>query len=1365
MKKKRLSKFKSAAIGFTAIAMSLCIGLTAACSSNSNSSTDDDDDDNAKTKQDLQDIKNGNFEFYDDNDGLYPISSPNNWSSGTDGNSSASMSGIIKTDKAGWDYLTDPDLPQTLEDNDDLDDDDDNKKDYGGALTDDMLYKNSHDDEDDREYISNPYTHAYSYNENGDVLDKDGNKVTTYSDDDGKLYLDEELKTPLETSVLMIHNYRKNYFTGTETYYASSTTISLEANTACKISVWVKTSDLYVDDSSGERSAVTCDRGAYIKVDSNVGGNSVDSFMIKNINTEQLNKGKLQVENNGWIQYTVYVEASSFATTTVTLTLGLGENGENGVYTVEGYAFFDDITFEKYLNLDELKEKNTTFDEDIRTADTSTSARNTAFPLEPDAETTFRVDTFTGTTNSKDNPASSQVQTNTYNSADTSFFIDFASSTTATGVELKSGNVSGGLTVEKTTTGKYISSKNSTSSLLKNVTALENGAANAYLSSNLKYNNGFDISEDFIATVSILDGSWTFPVTTELGTLLTSKLKSAVNLPGAGDSTTALVMASMWGAPYEAVISDDSFVISDDGYALISFWVKTSDFDGNTAMTVTAVDANDDANSANFTVDSTTMSTTDIGDNEDVYDGWVQCFVKVSNTSAETTDKQFKLKINLGTTTIKGMTYTDGYKGWVALTNLSIMNLDEDVYSYTSDLSNSAELTFTEATETTLDVFDSEQGSNNAIKSDLAIPSSYTGTYSKVVDTDKFTNDYSGLLNKENLDSYKDKGWYNELNTLVGLSGLTNEEIWNKVVGEYSVQPLLIVNTVKAFDDATKIYNYGYYKTSTSTVSADSYSAISVRVKASAGAIAAVYLVDADDNVITYETPKYNFWYDDNGNILKGEIDEDATKEEKTANIAYKLREDGLYEKNENSDGTLYANLYNLTKYYDVRYEQEEFYDESGNLVAYQNLVTGNTYYANKDKTAYAPHHLVASENGNYKVYEYAEGIGDNATYYYMEDGVANKSKVVHGLDTSIAQIRYENLPTSEHMFVIDTTTAEGAKYADKWVTITFNIHTGASELEYRLELWSGYRGEASSYTSTDTSYVLFDYSSYSIDSSTYSERLTYYTNEIIAEYKEQLTSELPDNDQNISALEELAGAELTATVKAKMFNYSAMYYTFSLYDTSAFIPFNGETSDDSGYSYVYSDYSESLAYFTVEDATDENDIHFTAFADYSVVDKDIEIIGKPTVDDDDDDDDDNTTSSSDTNVWMLVASIALVVAILIALIAMIVTPLIKKFRGRKRAGKNTYNFKKNKRYVRKYVKANGEVAEGGAEENADTTTAGEAAEAPTEAESTEAGETAESAEAGETAETSEAAEATETGDGADESTEKKDSGDGDDKK
>ena len=167
------------------------------------------------------------------------------------------------------------------------------------------------------------------------------------------------------------------------------------------------------------------------------------------------------------------------------------------------------------------------------------------------------------------------------------------------------------------------------------------------------------------------------------------------------------------------------------------------------------------------------------------------------------------------------------------------------------------------------------------------------------------------------------------------------------------------------------------------------------------------------------------------------------------------------------------------------------------------------------------------------------------------------------------------------------------------------------------------------------------------------------------------------------------------------MYDYEAAYYTFSLYDSEAFIPFNGEiNTEDTGYDFNYTESKESLAYLKVVDdnlphgSSDAAETYnMSAFIDYSIIDKDVKIIGEPTASGSDSNDNDGNTNSGDrANVWLLASSIILVAAMIIAIAALFIKDFFKKHKGKKSSSKNSYNFNKNKRYVKKYVKANGEA-------------------------------------------------------------------------
>jgi hypothetical protein len=1299
-------KFKSVAFSVAAIATSCLIGMTAACSTDDDSSTDTE---KVTTKQDTQVLQNGNFEFFDDNDGSYFISSPDNWTSGTKGTASDSLSGIINTSYSRWGDFTDDTLPQTLADNDELEDDDENKVDYNGMENDDLPYKNSHDaTENDAEgdalaHIDNPYTHSYKWDTEGNLLDASGNKVDYYTDDDGNIYLtkdsDGNLSDQVETNVLMIHNYVSDNNRGTEYYYQSSTTLTLEAHTAAALSVWVKTSELYYGNTYGDRTGVTSDRGAYIKVDQTVGGTSLDSFYIKNINTEILNPDN---SNNGWMQYTIYVQACDFASTTVTLSLGLGENSNNN--TVEGYAFFDDISYVKYKDVSELAENETKFD-------ASSLAAVTCYLDSEEAEKTFRTDTVTIKTN---DPANNNQKVIEYYGKNKEFYINLADTSgilEKTAYDFNSTNVLAGFTVDD---DGYVSSKGTLASENFNLGTLTTDGI-SFLPTDIKKSkpNGISVEEDILKTISI--SASTTQSNLDVGNSaykarLYEALKNAYTLPGASTDSQVLLMLSAQGAAYEAQLSNTLFEMEADSYKIISFWVKTSDMNNN-SLTVTATDIDDEDASGSFTVNSTTVSAVTIND-EEVYDGWAQCFVVVSNPLDVA--KTFNITINYGPTTIKGTTASSYYGGWAAITNMYVLEADEDMVSYASNNTRVASVTFEEASSSSTHNFDSVSGNSaNKITEDIARPASYSGvngnsamtktTSTELTDYDQRNkNAYAGLINKDSMATYIETvtnpdltgcEWYSAITALKNVTDA--DTAWSILAGNYSVQPLLIVNTVRSFaEKGSAIYNYGYVATSSSSFSSDNYTAVSVKVKVSEGAIATVYLVDSTTlEVLGYTLPTYTFWYDDDGNVLKGDpadIEDDAAQK---ANIAYTLREDGLYE---DADGKLYANFYNLSiEYYD---ESASYYDENGKMVDYDDpsdLDSSVLYYADSKCTTYAPHYLVNTDGD--RIYSYAGGLikdgKDARTYNYFVSNEVSTDYVISNFDTSIARYNFEATPTTPYTFTIDARDESSAQWnlRDTWVTVNFLVHTGSQSKSYRLELWSGVR-DAERMTDKEVkegSYVLFDYSYISLDSSSYESRLSYYTDAIIAAYKAKLSDEVfNSSDENIAYFEQLLGSKLDT------YNYSATYYTYTLFDSADFLPFNSEAADETqlGYDYAYSDYDESLALLVIEDLDDAIQPTYNMFIDYSVMDQDIEIETADEDEDEDTDEDEDEDTTDAASFWLLFSSICLVVAIIFVLIAVLLKDLIKKLKRKKTSGKNSYNYNKNKRYVKKYVKANGEA-------------------------------------------------------------------------
>ena len=114
---------------------------------------------------------------------------------------------------------------------------------------------------------------------------------------------------------------------------------------------------------------------------------------------------------------------------------------------------------------------------------------------------------------------------------------------------------------------------------------------------------------------------------------------------------------------------------------------------------------------------------------------------------------------------------------------------------------------------------------------------------------------------------------------------------------------------------------YGFIGKST-TIAANSYKTISLRVKVSAGATANVYLIDMDDDTHASNLSigsNVTYWYDDDGNVCAKDPAGEHFNAKK--DIAFKLQSNGLYKVNTNWAGAegvdtnaYFANLANYEK-------------------------------------------------------------------------------------------------------------------------------------------------------------------------------------------------------------------------------------------------------------------------------------------------------------------------------------------------------------------------------------------------------------------------------------------------------------------
>lgn len=267
-----------------------------------------------------------------------------------------------------------------------------------------------------------------------------------------------------------------------------------------------------------------------------------------------------------------------------------------------------------------------------------------------------------------------------------------------------------------------------------------------------------------------------------------------------------------------------------------------------------------------------------------------------------------------------------------------------------------------------------------------------------------------------------------------------------------------------------------------------------------------------------------------------------------------------------------------------------------------------------------------------------------------------------------------------------------GADHANEWVTVTFVLHAGSEAKSYRLELWSGKREGEKAAMADGT--VIFDYSYTSISSD---DAKSEFEQDIVDRYLAILPDEalqgIETTGLNIADIEKLVEKYKTQIdadkLKAIQDSYKAHYYTYSLYDSPAFQPFNQETASDgaTGYDYNVADQTETLAYLQVKEGNE-----YTVFADYSATDKSISL-NNPD-DDTKDDEEEKTESTNDGSIWLLASSIILVIALVFAIIAIFLKDVIKKSRRNKVTSKNNYDQRKANRYKRKLHINNEEIVE-----------------------------------------------------------------------
>lgn len=1140
----------------------------ASCTDNdttSESTSEETEEEEETTKNDDSPVKNGNFTLNDVDieDGTPIVTSVSNWTrslnSVTSGSapSSKAASGIVDFSK--WEELTgsyfeNPDDVKNLTEADAID------KWDKLTVRDKLAYYEVWEEQNEDGDIEDDFEKYESFN-----IDVDD--VPAISAFDAKThYSDGDANT--DTNVLMIHNQNPEtdatnpaYASlGTAQKYTSSSTVTVPAGASVQFSVWVRTQDLTCTSSSGvEQEAVG--KGAYISVTHSVGSKSLPAYEIKNINTETMDASNL---TNGWAQYTFYLKGSSYSSTTFNLVLGLGQGGgTDRLDYVNGYAFFDDIECKVITN--------DVYDDVYKANKGSANVRNATDFNATKAEKTVDLYKY---------------------SALNEFYMDYYG-------EFKGVKVLDGIQPEATANDD-------------GYTALAGTTLAPWLG------EGRDGSED-VTEVYANNETLKAAVESAKNEYLTSVYDSY--LKDSPFNAPTLLLLSADGVAYTAesgykfgFVDDNGTATTDDDetydYIAVSFFVKTSDLKGYTGAGITLVDGKNETSFSSIDTSDITLVT--IGDNEDYYDGWQQCFFFVKNDS-EKDDLTFSLKFNFGPTDIDTSSTLESFHiGFAAFTNFQSYYMSKQEYesvstgTYAKTVSVTGEKEETAAGNSGFDSAVAVSGiTHTKLEDGIAQPQNYKGVTSESAyitgtGSDTSYSEYAnaGLLNREYFTG--DESYYSSTSTKAWMQGITKiaqnadsaidltdtKAVWASVF-ENSTQPLFIYND-------GSLNNYGFIGSST-TISASSCVAVSVRVKvgsttSGSNAVANIYLVDtsSDSRSETLSIGrKVTYWYDENGNILSGDPDEKGTM------IALTLEDNGLYKINPK-----WATKKGLT------FSEAQLNAYYANLQAYTELDENQNKLVGENGASHA-----------YSDYWYNEGEDGIAFYYRESDGkyCADRAETLPVTDLSeLTELsaRYGVVENKKLMATVTDTNGE-------WATVTFYVQTGETAKNYRLEVWLGDRTNETK--TSEGAYAIFDTNNPGTASDNFSS--------LIEEYEDSVSDE--DKFESV----------------------------FSYYDSENYLRYNSEIDEnDVGDTYKANiSVTEEAGYAYLKYVEDYDQ---TIFADYSYTDKTVAAV----VEDDDSDDDSSSSSDDDDDSEVNPLLLASSIAVAGVLVAVIIIIAVRKF-------------------------------------------------------------------------------------------------------
>ncbi len=283
-------KLKKFLILLLSLVMCISLAFATACGDTSDDGDSGDSETETQTEQTLTDnqtLKNGDFEYATKKDTKFPYSSSINWTRSVDSDNTSATSSTITS---------------------------------GIIDTEETAYnklKETERPKDGDEFI-NPRT-PYYYGLTENKFDKDDKEDKVNPNTSG-------------TKILMIANKTAEEGVGTAQKFKASSNIVIPVEGYARVSIWVKTVNLK------SASLPEGEFGAYVRFTNKAGSKAFKDLCFENINTY-----------GNWVKYELYIVGTDLSTTTLTMTVGLGDG--NSTFTknfVEGFAYFDNAQVETF---------------------------------------------------------------------------------------------------------------------------------------------------------------------------------------------------------------------------------------------------------------------------------------------------------------------------------------------------------------------------------------------------------------------------------------------------------------------------------------------------------------------------------------------------------------------------------------------------------------------------------------------------------------------------------------------------------------------------------------------------------------------------------------------------------------------------------------------------------------------------------------------------------------------------------------------------------------------------------------------------------------------------------------------------------